>query len=93
MCLWGEGRGVSVGWGKGYRVTCSSSTGNMNDLPYYYDNLRKDEEARWGGGTPLVCMTTCTLYFHFQFRFISFAHTTYVHLLDIDCYIHVSSLV
>eukprot|EP00731_Ephydatia_muelleri_P003977 Em0002g153a len=22
-----------------YRVTCSSSTGNMNDLPYYYDNL------------------------------------------------------
>ena len=55
MCLWGEGRGVSVGWGKGYRVTCSSSTGNMNDLPYYFDNLRKDEEARWGGGTPL-CM-------------------------------------
>ncbi|KAL5506700.1 hypothetical protein EMCRGX_G008425 [Ephydatia muelleri] len=23
-----------------YRVTCSSSTGNMNDLPYYYDNLQ-----------------------------------------------------
>ena len=51
----GGGRGVSVGWGKGYRVTCSSSTGNMNDLPYYYDNLRKDEEARGGGTTPL-CM-------------------------------------
>ena len=46
-----------MGWGKGNRVTCSSSTRNMKDLPYYYDNLRKDEGARGGGGggTPL-CM-------------------------------------
>ena len=39
-----------MGWGKGNRVTCSSSTRNMKDLPYYYDNLRKDEGARGGGG-------------------------------------------
>ena len=59
---------MSVGWGKGYRVTCFSSTGNMNDLPYFYDNLRRDEEARRGEVAHLsVCMTSCTLYFQFCF--------------------------
>ena len=64
----------------------------MNDLPYYYDNLRKDEGARGGGGgTPLCMHDNMYSTFSFAFGFVSFAHTTYVHVFDTDCcYIHVS---
>ena len=46
-----------MGWGKGYRVTCFSSTGNMNDLTCLttmttYVRMRR---PGGGGGTPL-CM-------------------------------------
>eukprot|EP00731_Ephydatia_muelleri_P004194 Em0002g370a len=39
MFFWERGL-ESLRSNPGYRVTCSSSTGNMNDLPYYYDNLQ-----------------------------------------------------